>query len=173
MWPRLEALGISAHHVPAGRFRDLTVTVQAIRDLRALIRRERIDVLLTNSGHPLLLARPAALGTGRPCVWWVHAYVPRNGLGGEPIAVGDVFSGMDRAGALVGGFLLTLLCTGIASVFLIIPGLIVGGLLTLTIPLIAACESFVFSEAVEAVMGNPTPTVIPGVNAPKLTHPTG
>ncbi len=26
--------------------------------------------------------------------------------------------------------------------------------------------------AVEAVMGNPTPTVIPGVDAPKLTHPT-
>ena len=24
----------------------------------------------------------------------------------------------------------------------------------------------------EAVMGNPTPTVIPGVDAPKLTHPT-
>jgi hypothetical protein len=26
--------------------------------------------------------------------------------------------------------------------------------------------------AAEAVMGNPTPTVIPGVDAPKLTHPT-
>jgi hypothetical protein len=26
--------------------------------------------------------------------------------------------------------------------------------------------------AVEAVKGNPTPTVIPGVDAPKLTHPT-
>jgi len=27
-------------------------------------------------------------------------------------------------------------------------------------------------EAAEAVKGNPTPTIIPGVDAPKLTHPT-
>ena len=27
-------------------------------------------------------------------------------------------------------------------------------------------------RAVEAVKGNPTPTVIPGVDAPKLTQPT-
>lgn len=95
MFPRVQALGIPAHHLPAGRFRDLLTTARAIRGLRALIRRERIDVLLTNSGHPLLFARPAALGTGRPCAWWVHAYVPRNGLGGEPIAVAERILGAD------------------------------------------------------------------------------
>ena len=57
----VRAMGVPAFHVPAGRFRELRRTGQAMRTLHALIREQRIDAVLTNSGHPLLFARPAAL----------------------------------------------------------------------------------------------------------------
>jgi glycosyltransferase involved in cell wall biosynthesis len=87
IWPRVEAAGIPAFHVAAGRFRKLGRSARAMYALRKLIRKEEIDVVLANSGHPLLYARPASLATGRPCVWWVHGYVPVAGTGREePIA---------------------------------------------------------------------------------------
>jgi len=86
IWPRVESQGIPAFHVPAGRFRKLGRSARAMYGLRKLIRKEEIDVVLANSGHPLLYARPAALATGCPCAWWVHGYVPAGGAGEEPIA---------------------------------------------------------------------------------------
>ncbi|HMD31811.1 MAG TPA: glycosyltransferase family 4 protein [Candidatus Acidoferrales bacterium] len=86
IWPRVEALGIPAFHVRAGRFREVGRSAKAIYGLRKLIRKEEIDVVLANSGHPLLYARPAAVGARRPCVWWVHGYVAAGGGGDEPIA---------------------------------------------------------------------------------------
>jgi glycosyltransferase involved in cell wall biosynthesis len=84
--PRIEKLGIPAFHIRAGRFRAVGRSARAIFELRRLIRKENIDVLVANSGHPLLYARPASLATGCPCAWWVHGYVPAAGAAEEPIA---------------------------------------------------------------------------------------
>ncbi len=88
IWPRVESIGIPAFHVPAGRFRKLGRSARAMYALRKLIRKEEIDVVFANSGHPLLYARPASLATGCPCAWWVHGYVPAAGAreGEGPIA---------------------------------------------------------------------------------------
>jgi glycosyltransferase involved in cell wall biosynthesis len=86
IWPRLEALGIPTFRVRAGRFREVGRSARAVYALRKLIRKEEIDVVLANSGHPLLYARPAAVGARRPCVWWVHGYVAAGEGGDEPIA---------------------------------------------------------------------------------------
>lgn len=82
----VRALDVPAFHISAGRFRELRRTSQAIRTLRQLIREEHIDAVLTNSAHPLLFARLAALATGCPCAWWVHGYEPRDPLRGHAIA---------------------------------------------------------------------------------------
>ena len=84
--PRLEALKIPTFHVRAGRFRAVGRSARAILALRRLIRRDQTDVVLANSGHPLLYARPAAMATGCPCAWWVHGYSPVESTGEEPIA---------------------------------------------------------------------------------------
>jgi glycosyltransferase involved in cell wall biosynthesis len=86
IWPHVEALGVPAFHVPAARFRALGRSARAMFELRKLIREERIDVVFTNSGHPLLFARPAAFAAACPCVWWVHGYVPGKDSSAEPIA---------------------------------------------------------------------------------------
>lgn len=86
IWPHIHALGIRAFHISAGRFRRLDRSARAMYGLRRLIRKERIDVVLANSGHPLLYARPAAWTAGPPTAWWVHGYVPGRGMGNEPIA---------------------------------------------------------------------------------------
>jgi glycosyltransferase involved in cell wall biosynthesis len=94
VWPRIQALDIPAFHISAGRFRRLDRSARAMYALRRLIRREQIDVVLANSGHPLLYARPAALATRHPCVWWVHGYVPGQ-AGEEPIARAQRFLSAD------------------------------------------------------------------------------
>ncbi len=86
IWPRILSLEVPAFHISAGRFRRLDRSARAMYALRRLIRKEQIDVVLSNSGHPLLYARPAASTAGRPTVWWVHGYVPSAHAGGEPIA---------------------------------------------------------------------------------------
>ena len=86
IWPRIQALHIPAFHFSAGRFRRLDRSARAMYALRRLIRKEQIDVVVANSGHPLLYARPAAWTAGRPSVWWVHGYLPAAGAGREPIA---------------------------------------------------------------------------------------
>jgi glycosyltransferase involved in cell wall biosynthesis len=86
---RVEALGIPVFRIPAGRFRELWSTGARIRDLRNVIRKENIDVVLSNSGHPLLYARPAALWAGRPCVWWVHGWEPTDPLRGHWINLAE------------------------------------------------------------------------------------
>jgi glycosyltransferase involved in cell wall biosynthesis len=87
----VRAMGVPALHIPAGRFRDWQRTAQAIRALHKLIREQQIDAVLTNSGHPLFFARPAALAAGRPCAWWVHGYEPRDPLRGHGIALAQQF----------------------------------------------------------------------------------
>ena len=87
----VRAMGVPAFHIPAGRFREIRRTGQAIRALHRLIRQQQIDAVLTNSGHPLLFARPAALAAGRPCAWWVHGYEPRDPLRGQAIALAQQF----------------------------------------------------------------------------------
>jgi len=84
--PRLDALKIPVAHVRAGRFRAVGRSARAVLELRRLIRKEQIDVVVANSGHPLLYARPAALSTGCSCAWWVHGYVPAAAGSGEGIA---------------------------------------------------------------------------------------
>ena len=83
----VRAMGVPTFHIPCGRFRQLWRTGRTIRALHTLVREQRIDAILTNSGHPLLFARPAALAAGCPCAWWVHGYEPRDPLRGHAIAV--------------------------------------------------------------------------------------
>ncbi len=92
---RVEALGIPVFRFPGGRFRNLWNTAARIRSLHALIREKNIDVVLSNSGHPLFYARPAALWAGRPCVWWAHAYFPRDPLRGNFLALTQLFLGAE------------------------------------------------------------------------------
>lgn len=87
----VRAMGVPTLHIPAGRFRELQRTGQAIRALHRLIREQQIDAVLTNSAHPLLFARPAALAAGCPCAWWVHGYEPRDPLRGHAIALAQQF----------------------------------------------------------------------------------
>jgi glycosyltransferase involved in cell wall biosynthesis len=70
-------------------------TASRIGALERLIVGEKIEIVLSNSGHPLLYARPAALLAGRPCVWWAHAYFPRDPLRGELIALAQLFLAAD------------------------------------------------------------------------------
>jgi len=84
--PRVEGLGIAAFHVRAGRFRSVGRSAKAILELRKLIRKNQVDVVVANSGHPLLYVRPAAMATGCPSAWWVHGYAPVRGANEEPIA---------------------------------------------------------------------------------------
>jgi glycosyltransferase involved in cell wall biosynthesis len=86
IWPRIQALEIAAFHLSAGRFRRLDRSARAMYGLRRLIGKEKIDVVVANSGHPLLYARPAAWTAGRPSIWWVHGYVPASASTKEPIA---------------------------------------------------------------------------------------
>ncbi|MBI3663823.1 MAG: glycosyltransferase family 4 protein [Acidobacteria bacterium] len=92
---RVEALGIRVYRMPGGRFRNLASTAARISALRKLIHKEAIDVVLSNSGHPLLYARPAAFWAGRPCVWWVHGPVHEDPLRGELISVVQKLLGAD------------------------------------------------------------------------------
>ncbi|HLK56712.1 MAG TPA: hypothetical protein VKU00_09115 [Chthonomonadaceae bacterium] len=55
---------------------------------------------------------------------------------GEPIGIGDLFSGGDAFLPVLGATLLVGLATGIGGMLLVIPGFIVAGLFFLTIPLI-------------------------------------
>jgi glycosyltransferase involved in cell wall biosynthesis len=92
--PRLvEALGVPVRRLPAGRLRELGRTAAKVRALARLIREEKIDVVVSNTGHPLLVARPAAVLTGRPCAWWVHGFQPDDPLRGEWISVAQRWLG--------------------------------------------------------------------------------
>lgn len=92
---RVAALGIPVFRLAGGRLRSLWSTATRIRSLRALLRENNIDVVLSNSGHPLLYARPAALWARRPCVWWAHAYFPRDPLRGNFLALTQLFLGAE------------------------------------------------------------------------------
>ncbi len=80
---RVEQLGIPTYRLPAGRFRNAGATVAKIRQLVRIIQREQIDVVFSNSGHPLLYARPAACFARKACVWWVHGYLEHDPLKGH------------------------------------------------------------------------------------------
>ena len=90
---RVKAMGIPSLHIPAGRFRNISRAGRAVLSLARLIRWEQIDAVVTNSGHPLLFARPAAVMIGRPCAWWVHGYSPNDPLEGHAIALAQQFLG--------------------------------------------------------------------------------
>jgi glycosyltransferase involved in cell wall biosynthesis len=92
---RVEALGIRVTRLPGGRFRDAGSTLQRIRGLHEFIRKNAIDVVVSNGGHPLLYARPAAAWARRPCVWWVHGPVHEDPLRGELISVAQKVLGAD------------------------------------------------------------------------------
>jgi glycosyltransferase involved in cell wall biosynthesis len=77
------------------RFRHAGSTIQRIRALAQYIQKEEIDVIVSNAGHPLLYARPAAFWAGRPCVWWVHGPVHEDPLRGELISVVQKLLGAD------------------------------------------------------------------------------
>lgn len=81
----VERMKISVRRLPPGRFRSLPTTVRKIRELVNIIRREQIDLVFSNSGHPLLYARPAALLTQRQCIWWVHGYLEQDALKGHMV----------------------------------------------------------------------------------------
>ena len=92
---RVSELGVRVHRLPRGRLRDLRATVRKIRALAQLIRAEKIDVVVSNSGHPLLVARPGAWLARRPCVWWVHIYDSAGGGSGEWLALAQEWLGAD------------------------------------------------------------------------------
>ena len=92
---RVEKLGIPVTRMPGGRFRDAGSTLQRVSSLHELIRKNAIDVVVSNSGHPLLYARPAAAWARRPCVWWVHGPVHEDPLRGELISVAQKLLGAD------------------------------------------------------------------------------
>src|SRR4030081_1665059 len=62
---RIQDLNIPVFRLSTGRFRDFRMTIGKIAQLTRIIREQRIDLVFSNSGHPLLYARPAALLTGR------------------------------------------------------------------------------------------------------------
>jgi len=95
IWPRIQALNLPMFHISAGRFRRLDRSARAMYGLRRLIRTEQIDVVLANSGHPLLYVRPAALAARRTSAWWVHGYVSGQAGGDEPIARAQRFLSAD------------------------------------------------------------------------------
>jgi glycosyltransferase involved in cell wall biosynthesis len=92
---RVEALGIPVFRLAGGRFRNLWSTWERIRSLQRLISEKNIDVVMSNAGHPLLYARPAAAWAGRPCAWWVHGPVHEDPLRGELISVVQKLLGAD------------------------------------------------------------------------------
>lgn len=93
---RVAALGIRVCRLaPRGRLRDIAATLKKIAALRRVIRDEGIDVVLSNSGHPLLYARPAAKLARRPCVWWAHAFFPWDPLKGDLLTLAQMFLASD------------------------------------------------------------------------------
>ncbi len=92
---RVAALGIPVTRLNGGRFRNAASTMARIVKLHEIICENKIDVVLSNSGHPLLYARPAAMWARRPCVWWAHAYFPRDPLRGDFIALTQLFLGAE------------------------------------------------------------------------------
>ncbi|MFH1033665.1 MAG: GYF domain-containing protein [Pseudomonadota bacterium] len=56
---------------------------------------------------------------------------------GQPVEFGDIFKGFDRFGQVLGAGLLYSVCVGVASLFFIIPGLLVAAYLFYLIPLVA------------------------------------
>ncbi len=92
---RVAALGFPVTRLAGGRFRDVGSTLARIGALHECIRKNKIDVVLSNSGHPLLYARPAAFWARRPCVWWAHAFFPRDLLRGNLIALTQLFLGAE------------------------------------------------------------------------------
>jgi hypothetical protein len=78
----METAGAKVFRLPRGRFRQFGHAAGVVLKLAQIIRRERIDVIVANGGHPLIAARPAALLARRPCVWWVHGYNPADPLHG-------------------------------------------------------------------------------------------
>ena len=80
---KVESLGIPVFRLPRGRFRNVASTAAKVRALRALVRKNEIDVVFSNGGHANLFARPAAKLARRPCVWWVHIYDEAARTGGK------------------------------------------------------------------------------------------
>jgi glycosyltransferase involved in cell wall biosynthesis len=92
---RMEELGVRVHRIPTPRLRNVRSTLRAIRELARLLRRRRIDAVVANGGHPLMVARPAALLAGVPCAWWVHGFEPDAPLGGSWISLAERWLGAD------------------------------------------------------------------------------
>jgi glycosyltransferase involved in cell wall biosynthesis len=92
---RVEELGVSVHRLPRGRLRQVGRTAEKIRALARVLRDEEIDVVVSNSGHPLVVARPASWLARRPCAWWVHLYDPSDLLRGEWLALAQQWLGAD------------------------------------------------------------------------------
>ncbi len=84
---QVESLGIPVFRLRAGRFRKIRATFARIAELVRIMRGQAIDIVLANSGHPLLFARPAALIAGRPCACWVHGHFPGDAVRGQAIAL--------------------------------------------------------------------------------------
>ncbi len=84
---QVASLGIPIFRLPEARFRNLYRSAEKIRLLRQMIRSNKVDVVFSNGGHANLFARPAAVWTGRPCVWWCHGYEPLDILRGHAIAI--------------------------------------------------------------------------------------
>lgn len=93
---RVRALGVPVFEIPSAGFRRLANTAQCIRTLRSIIESNSIDLVVSNSGHPHLYARPAAWLAGRPAVWWVHGYDPGDAFRALPIAILQQCLGADR-----------------------------------------------------------------------------
>jgi glycosyltransferase involved in cell wall biosynthesis len=92
---KVEELGIPVFRLPAGRFREIGKSIQKAAALRRIVRENEIGVVFSNSAHALLYARPVALLTGRPCVWWVHGHFPGDRFRPHAISYAHLFLSAD------------------------------------------------------------------------------
>jgi glycosyltransferase involved in cell wall biosynthesis len=74
------AAGAEVHLTPMPRLRTLNPLVlprvlAAARAFRRLVRRERVDLVVSNTSRAAYLSSLALLGTGVPLVWWVRDFL--------------------------------------------------------------------------------------------------
>ncbi len=92
----VEELQIPVWRLPPGRFREVRKSVQRVRALSRLMVEKQVDIVVSNSGHPLLFARPAGAIARRPVIWWVHGYFLHDAARGYLITFAQQLMGADR-----------------------------------------------------------------------------
>jgi glycosyltransferase involved in cell wall biosynthesis len=77
----LRSLAVETHVLPPHRIRQPLRFACALRALRHIIERERIDIVHCNGDTLLIYGALAVMGLGTPCVWHVYEPVSKRGSG--------------------------------------------------------------------------------------------